>query len=298
MRHPHSAPLRWFYTATFAVCFVLAWQLGRGAVALREKGRFVSGSLGPLRAALASEIAAARDRGDDIAKRRAVFAERHQMAAPNRDRIVRMLRMLAADRRNLGPSEPIKVLMSYGTAALGFHGELLQNAAYAKAYRAIQRYQLETSCAPFLAQLAAQNVDGTRLIDLTLEWRNSPIEARAIASQEGLDGKLASEAADAASAASQREIENYIGGDNFATYRAYGAGQYIADQFQEHLSYAGTEMTAEQYARFSALVGTGGDRNLLEGTITDDAVLAAQAILTPSQLQVLQDYKREREGSN
>src|ERR1039457_4921125 len=52
----------------------------------------------------------------------------------------RLLRMLADDRRSLSPSDPIKVLMGYGTAALGFHGELLQNVAYATAYRTVEKY--------------------------------------------------------------------------------------------------------------------------------------------------------------
>jgi|CZKI01.1.fsa_nt_gi hypothetical protein len=300
--HPRNKTvLRWFCAATIAASLGLEWYLIRDAIGLYERGQIVSGSLVPLRGTLASQITAARDQRAKIASRLGAFSELRSKSAPNRARILRMLRMLADDRRSLSPSDPIKVLMGYGTAALGFHGELLQNVAYATAYRTVEKYQLPASYAPLLARLATKNVDGSRLIDLILDSRTAPIEAREIAYQEGFGSKLASEAADAAAAASQKELEEYLGSDNFAAYKAYGpvvAGQFVADQFQERLSYAGTEMTAEQYEKFSALAGTGGDRNLLEGTVADDMVLAAQAFLSPSQLQILLDLKRERQSGN
>jgi hypothetical protein len=293
--------LRWFCVATIAACLCLEWQLWHSAKALNEGRRLVSGELASLRTELASEIATAKDRRDEIAKRRGFFEELRQKAAPNRERILRMLKMLAADRRRLDPSDPTRVSMGYGIAALGFRGELLQDAAYANAYRIIERYQIEASHAPLLARLAARNVDSRHLIDLILNSRTAPAEARAIATQEGLGWKFAAAASNDATAASQKEIEEYLGSDNYAEYMAYNVvvtGQYVADQFQQRLSYTGTEMTAEQYEKFSALVGTGEPQDLLEGNITDDTVSASQAVLTPSQLQVLHDFKKERQRLN
>ena len=293
--------LRWFCVATIVACLCLEWQLWHSAKALNEGRRLVSGELASLRTELASEIATAKDRRDEIAKRRGFFEELRQKAAPNRERILRMLKMLAADRRRLGPSDPTRVSMGYGIAALGFRGELLQDAAYANAYRIIERYQIEASHAPLLARLAARNVDSRHLIDLILNSRTAPAEARAIATQEGLGWKFAAAASNDATAASQKEIEEYLGSDNYAEYMAYNVvvtGQYVADQFQQRLSYTGTEMTAEQYEKFSALVGTGEPQDLLEGNITDDTVSASQAVLTPSQLQVLHDFKKERQRLN
>jgi hypothetical protein len=205
-----------------------------------------------------------------------------------------MLQILAADRRNLGPSDPVKASRAYGTAANGYHDELLKNESYTKAIRTIQRYDLEASLTPLLRWLTEQNVESSRLVDLTLEWRTSWVEATSIALQQGLDSKLAWQAANTAGADVQKEIEQYIGEDNFATYKDYLHGQYIADLVQERLSYTGSAMTSEQYMNLAALAGTGGERNVNEGTLTDEAFLAAQAFLTPDQIQVLQDFREKR----
>lgn len=271
-------------------------KLWRDASAFEGKARLVSVSLDTLRATLASEIAAVKSQMDEIVKRREALSQLAGDAAPNRSRILRMLGMLSIDRRNLGPSDPAKVSMAYGTAALGYRGELLKDPAYAKAYRTIEKYQLEASYRPLIARLEAKNVDASHLIDLIVDSRTAPGEAQAIAFEQGLGWKLALAAGDAASAASQKEIEDYLGGDNFAEYKAYGpvlAGQYFADQFQQHLSYAGTGMTADQYEKLSALVANGSPQNLLEGTMTDESITAAQGILTPSQFQVLQEYLKK-----
>jgi hypothetical protein len=297
----NKAVSRWCYAATIALCLSLEWHLIRDAVGLYERGELLSESLAPLRATLASQISAARDQKDRIASRLGAFSELRRKSASNHARILRMLRMLVADRRNLGPSDPIKVNLGYKTAAMGHHIGVIQNAAYLTACRTVEKYQLSDSYGPLLTRLAMKNVDRSHLIDLILDLSTAAGEARAIASQEGLSPELASEAANAAAAASQGEFEEYLGGENLAVYKAYlpvVAGQYSADQFQERLSYSDTQMTAEQYEKYSALAGASGDRNLLEGTISDDTVSAAQAFLSPSQLQVLVGLERERQSGN
>ncbi|HZZ17829.1 MAG TPA: hypothetical protein VFE25_00585 [Opitutaceae bacterium] len=209
--------------------------------------------------------------------------------SPKLRRIARMLRLLAADRAKLGPSDPIRLKSGYLFAGQGFSWDLLQNETYARSQREMIKYELQTTNGPLLAQLAARGVDTERLMELAEEWRVGPEEARGIAIGQGLSWKLASQASDAASASIQKDLTDFLGTDDFATYQAYASGQYLADEVEQRLSYAGTQLTPDQYVNLATAIGKNNDpRGALEGWVNPDVYAAARGILTTEQLATLQ----------
>jgi len=210
---------------------------------------------------------------------------------PGRQRIVRMLRMLAADKAKFGPSDPIKRNPSYFTAGFGIGGELMQNESYYRSQRTIIRYELQTTYAALLAKFTASGIDSAHLLDLATDWRTAGEEARAIALSQGSNWKLASEASDEASASVQKEMEDFLGSENFATFQAFGPGQFVTDQVEDHMSYSGSSLTPDQYVNLAILIGKGNDpRGMLEGTVTNEIIASARGLLSPDQVQALQAF--------
>jgi len=204
--------------------------------------------------------------------------------------------MLADDRSKIGPSDPVKVKMGYQIAGLGVHGELLDNADYARANLTILKYELATAYAPLIAQLSGANVDGAHLLALTADWRNAPTEARAVAISDGLNGQQAQAASEAAAEAVQRDLEAYLGPDAFATFQSYGKGQYLASQVQQLLGNSSNGLTTAQFVNLAALIGNSDDeRGILEQSVTPEILAAAAGFLSPDQLRALQTFSTTRE---
>lgn len=270
----------------------LDWSLWRSVSSIRRKIDASTDQVLVLNRQLDTENKLLEAMKAATADRLRAFTALSKSLPPDRQRMVRMLRMIAADRAKFGPSDPIRLGPGYYSSGHGMHGELMLNDSYARSQRAVVRYELESTYAALLPKFAASGIDTAHLLDLATDWRTAGEEARAIALSQGSTWKLANQASDEASASVQKEIEDFLGPENFATYQAFGPGQFVTDQVVDRMSFSGTSLTPDQYVNLAILIGKGNDpRGALEGTVTSDIIASARGLLSPDQLQALQTFE-------
>ncbi|MDA7916675.1 hypothetical protein N9B49_00480 [bacterium] len=192
--------------------------------------------------------------------------------------------------------------------------EMMADPEYAAAFNLQQRARLDRTYADLFAQLDLPPNTLTRLQDLLVEKQNTTRDVFMAAREEGLGRENRTELRElmeATQAEIDSEIAAAIGQDNFAALQKYeqtGRERGMVDQIESRLSYSATPLNPNQAQALTSILaetstggnrGRGGDSARGGGgvTISDDAIVRAQGLLSSSQLQSLQDLQAEQQAA-
>ena len=257
----------------------------------------LNANLEKLRGQLATANSAEDSNRKAVTELRATLRQKSASQSPNHERMLRVLGMLEMEKLKMGPADPLKLNMGFALAGLGVHPELLGNPDYEKDYRAISKFSVETIYQTLLKRFADRNVDVNKLTDLLVERSVSGLEASQLARNNGLQWNSAESAKATSEEQVDSEINQLLGDQNFGDYKAFGkvlGGEFPANRLQQRLSYSAVPMDGNQFEAFAAIAGTDAGNLLLEGRFSDKVVEAAQAVLTPQQLEALRQLTQEQ----
>ena len=192
--------------------------------------------------------------------------------------------------------------------------EMMADPEYAAAFNLQQRARLDRTYADLFAQLDLPRNTLTRLQDLLVEKQNTTRDVFMAAREEGLGRENRSELRElmeATQAEIDSEIAAAIGQDNFTALQNYeqtGRERAMVGQIESRLSYSSTPLNANQAEALTSILaetstggnrGRGGDSPFGGGgvSISDEAINRAQAVLSSSQLQSLQDLQAEQQAA-
>jgi len=173
-----------------------------------------------------------------------------------------------------------------------------------------QRAQISSRYAGLFRSLALPPDKLAQMKDLLLEKLTARNDVMLAAAQQGINPLTNPGELRRLEAELQAEIDNKIkatlGADGFVQFQAYQQTQGqrgVVSQLQESLSYTATPLSAEQSAQMVQILGSTGPArggaasgNSNNGTVTDATIAAAQGVLSPPQVQALQEIQQQQQA--
>ena len=173
-----------------------------------------------------------------------------------------------------------------------------------------QRAQISSRYAGLFRSLALSTDKLAQMKDLLLEKQTARNDVLLAAAQQGINPLTDPGALRKLESDLQAEIDNKIkttlGPDGFAQFQAYQQTQGqrgVVGQLQESLSYTAAPLTPAQSEQMVTILGqTGpprganGAASANNGTVTDATIAAAQGVLAPTQIQVLQEIQQQQQA--
>lgn len=231
---------------------------------------------------------------------------------------------VAADDAGTAPAAPAE---SPDNPPLGERGrrnglnrwnEMLGNPEFARAFALQQRGRLDARYGDLFKRLNLPPAQLERLKDLLTDRQTVWADVMAAAREAGLNGRENRDELRQLAQQAQAEIDAHItatiGPDGFAQLQQFERTQpqrAAVNQLEQRLSYTGTPLQPAQADQLIAILsetaaagGTPGatavqappHRPGTNGLITDAALLRAQGVLAPAQIEALRDLQAEQQA--
>lgn len=173
-----------------------------------------------------------------------------------------------------------------------------------------QRAQISSRYAGLFRSLALPSDKLAQMKDLLLEKLTARNDVMMAAAQQGINPLTNPGELRRLESELQAEIDNKIkatlGADGFAQFQTYQQTQGqrgVVGQLQESLSYTSTPLSTAQSEQMVQILGSTGparggaaNGNANNGTVTDATIAAAQGVLSPPQVQALQEIQRQQQA--
>ena len=179
---------------------------------------------------------------------------------------------------------------------------LLNNEAMQKMMAFSIRASFDSTHGPLFKSLHLSAAQVDQLKDLMVQRQQARQDATLAAAQQGMtmrnDPQGLQQAVTAAQDSVDEQIKTELGEAGFAQYQQFEQTlpqRNMANRVQMSLSYTATPLSDDQASQLTQLLvqnAQGASPNL----VTDQAIAAAQAILSPPQLQALQQLQRQQQA--